>query len=83
MMFPLCPSCLNPTVMTYIPVKYSGYIDVSFQIVASCQFWAHIQFVGYGFIGLLAHAAFGVMIYSTYLCLVILSVNSLAMRDCY
>ena len=60
--------------LTYIPVKNCCYIVVSFQVVISSLFWTHIQYMGHDFIGPLTHAAHGVLIYSKYLCLAILSV---------
>ena len=69
--------------LTYIPVKNCDYIVVSFHIVFSCQFMAHIQYIGHGFTGLLTNAAFGFMIYSMYLCVVILSAQSLVLSGCY
>ena len=69
--------------LTDIPVKNCGYIVVSFQEAVVSQFWAHIQQIGHSFIGFHTHAAFGVMIYSKYLCLVILSVQSLVLSSYY
>ena len=77
-MFPRCTTCLNPIMLTYIPAKNCGYIAVSFKVVVSSQFWAHIQYMGNGLILSLTQAAVGVLIYSMYLCLVILNDQSLA-----
>ena len=77
MMFSRCLTCLNPIMLTFIPVRNCGYTYVSFQVVVGSQFWAHIQYMGHSFIGFLTHALFEVLIYSKYLCLVILSVESL------
>ena len=49
---------------------------MSFQVVTSSQLWTHSQYMGNGFIGFLTHTAFGVLIYSKYLCLVIISVQA-------
>ena len=75
--------CLNPIMLTCIPVKNCGYIVVSFQVVVSNKFLSHIPYIEHGFIGLLTHAAFGVLISSKYLCMPILSVQSLGLRGCY
>ena len=57
--------------LTYIPMENCGYIVVSHHVGVCSQLWAHILYMGHGFISLFTHAAFGVMIYSKYLCLVI------------
>ena len=56
-MFPRCPTCLNPIILTYILVMYCGYIVVSFEAVVSGQFVSHIPYMGHGFIGFLTHAS--------------------------
>ena len=66
-MFPRCLTCINPIILTYIPVKNCGIIVASFQVVVSSQFSAHIQYMGNGLMGFLTHATFGVLIYSKYL----------------
>ena len=81
-MFPRCLTCLNPIMLTCIPAKNCSYNVVSFQVDASSQFWAHIQYMGHSFVGFLTHAAFGVKIYSKYLSLVILIVQSLVLSGC-
>ena len=76
--------CLNPVMLTYNPVKNCSYIVVSFQVIVSSRLLAHIQYMGHNFIDSLTHMAFGVLIYSKYLCLVILSVQSLDLGGgCY
>ena len=82
-MFPWYLTCLNPIMLTHIPVKNYGNIVVTLQVVVGSQLWAHIQYMGHGLIGFLTHAAFGVLIYSRYLCLVILSVQCLVLSGCY
>ena len=55
---------LTPIVLTYFPVTNCAYIVVPVQEVAGSHFLARIQYMGYGFIGLLTQAAFRVIIYS-------------------
>ena len=69
--------------LTYIHVKNCGYIVAYFQVVVSRQFLAYIQYMGHSFIGFLTLTAFGVFIYCKYLCLVMLSVQSLVLSGCY
>ena len=82
-MFSRCLACLNPIMLTYMPVNNCGYIVLSVQVVVSSKFWAHIQYMGHSFIGLLPHAACGILIYSKYLCLAILSILNLVLSGCY
>ena len=69
--------------LTYIPVKYCGYILVSFEVVVYCQYWTSIQYLGRYFIGHLTHASIGVLNHFMYLFLVILSVQCLVLSGNY
>ena len=83
-MVPRCFNpCFNPIMLTYIPVSNCGNIVVCFQLIACSQFVAHIQYMRQHFIGFITHAAFGIFIYSNYLCLLTISVKSLVLSGCY
>ena len=69
--------------LTYIPVKNSGYIAVSIQVHVSSKSWEHIHYIEYGFTGFLTHATFRVIIYIKYLCLVIINVLGLVLSGSY
>ena len=56
-------TCLNPIMLTCIPMKNRGYIVVSIEVVDGSQLLVHIHYMGHCFIGSLAHATFGVLIY--------------------
>ena len=68
---------------THIPVKNCGYIAMSFHTVINCRLCAYIQYIEHGFIGFLTHAAFRVIMYSKYFCLVILIVHGLGLSGYY